>query len=97
MELQEIVRIRTNCTRDYKACAGELGCKRPVLPTYGLCRVHHMRKVRHGCVSAQSPLRPRQRRPYTQAVFAWFKERIRAKDTGVLQTLSEFDSFLRPM
>ena len=90
MELQEIVRLRTNCARDYKACAGELGCKRPVLPTYGLCRVHHMRKVRQGCVSARSPLRPGSavltRRPPLRGL-----RRFCAKDTAVLEALSEFE------
>jgi hypothetical protein len=81
--------------RDYKACAGELGCKRPVLPTYGMCAVHSQRLRNYGTTTAQHPLHPRQRTPYIQAAFSWLKSRIKSRDTSIVQILSEFDSYLR--
>jgi hypothetical protein len=81
--------------RDYKACTGELGCKRLVLPTYGMCAIHAQRRRSYGTTTAQNPLHPRQRTPYIQAAFSWLKARLRRDDTAIVQILSELDSYLR--
>lgn len=93
--------------RGYKTCPGAIGCKRPLIPIYGLCFTHRNRRRNSGTPLAEHSLFPRQRTPYIQASLVYFKRLIRqaqssnrrktpSKDALLfLQTLTELDTFLR--